>query len=190
MNTPGHIAVNLALLGKKGRPELSLPAIAGALAPDVPIYFFYLYQRLFASASERAIWSDIYFQPSWQALFDTAHSIPVVLILILAAHQLGRPGWALFFTSMALHSAFDFPLHGDDAHRHFFPLSDYRFESPVSYWDPRRYGMVVSLIEIAAALAASQLIWLRKNGRIDKAAVITVFLFYFAGFAFAYYYWM
>jgi hypothetical protein len=188
MNTPGHVAVNLALLGKKGRPELSLPAIAGALTPDTPIYFFYLYQKLSVDLSERAIWSDVYFRPQWQILFDTFHSIPVALAFALFAYRMGGNGWAFFFVSMALHSVFDFPIHSDDAHRHFFPLSDYRFESPISYWDPRRYGMPASLVEIAAVLGAAHIIWRRQNGRMDRAAVITVFIFYAAGFAVVYYY--
>jgi len=37
---------------------------------------------------------------------------------------------------MALHALFDFPLHHDDGHRHFWPFSEFRFDSPVSYWDP------------------------------------------------------
>ena len=190
MNTPGHVAVNLALLGKKGRPELSLPAVTGALIPDAPIYFFYLYQKLFVSLSEHEMWADAYFQPQWQLVFDTFHSIPLALFAGWITYRLGGTVWAVFFVSMALHSMFDFPLHGDDAHRHFFPLSDYRFESPVSYWDPRRYGLIVSIAEVSAVIGASTVIWMRKNGRLDKAAVIFVILFYAAGFAFAYHYWM
>lgn len=182
------MAVNLALLGKKGKPEFSLPAIAGALVPDAPIYIFYLYQKLFVSISEHEIWADAYFRPHWQLVFDAFHSIPIALFAALAAYRLGGSAWTIYFLSMALHAVFDFPLHGDDAHRHFFPLSNYRFESPVSYWDPRRYGLVASIAEIGAVMGASGVIWVRKNGMMDRVAVIVVFLFYAVGFAFAYHY--
>ena len=188
MNTPGHVAVNLALLGKKGRPELSLPAITGALVPDAPIYIFYLYQKLFTSITEHEMWSDAYFRPHWQIIFDTFHSIPVALFAAFVAYRMGGTAWMIFFLSMTLHSVLDFPLHGDDAHRHFFPLSDYRFESPVSYWDPRRYGLIASIAEIGVVMGTSTIIWMRKHSRLDRAAMIIVFLFYAVGFAFVYHY--
>jgi hypothetical protein len=48
--------------------------------------------------------------------------------------------------------------------------------------------MPASLVEIAAVLGAAYIIWRRQNGRMDRAAVITVFIFYAAGFAVVYYY--
>lgn len=48
---------------------------------------------------------------------------------------------------MGVHVAGDLPLHHDDAHRHLFPFSDWRFESPVSYWDPAHYGGYVAALE-------------------------------------------
>ena len=65
------------------------------------------------------------------------------------------PRLGIFFVSMATHCLADLPLHNDDAHRHFFPLSDWRFESPVSYWDPRHSGAYVAAAEIAMVLAGS-----------------------------------
>ena len=57
--------------------------------------------------------------------------------------------------SMLLHCAADFFLHHDDAHRHLFPLLQFRFSSPISYWDAARYGRIVSLVEIVITIAAS-----------------------------------
>jgi len=37
VNTPGHAVLNLALLGKRDRPERSLPIVIGAILPDLPI---------------------------------------------------------------------------------------------------------------------------------------------------------
>ena len=49
---------------------------------------------------------------------------------------------------MAVHCVTDLLVHREDAHAHFFPLSSWRFVSPVSYWDPRHYGAVVGLVEL------------------------------------------
>ena len=58
--------------------------------------------------------------------------------------------WMVFFSlSMCLHFIVDFFTHNDDAHRHFLPLSDYRFESPISYWDRDHYGELGGAIELA-----------------------------------------
>lgn len=62
---------------------------------------------------------------------------------------------------MALHATLDFLLHHDDAHRHFMPLSDWRFESPVSYWDPDHFGQVMSFVEIAAVIGTCMILWRR-----------------------------
>jgi hypothetical protein len=63
-----------------------------------------------------------------------------------------------------LHSALDFPFHANDGHRHFFPVSDFRFDSPVSYWDPARFGRAVALIETVSGFALS-VYWFRRAVR-------------------------
>ena len=67
--------------------------------------------------------------------------------------------WLALFSSMLLHVLGDLPVHHDDAHRHFFPFSDWRFASPVSYWDPAHYGRWFSLFELALVLGASLYLW-------------------------------
>ena len=53
--------------------------------------------------------------------------------------------------------------HRDDSHRHPYPLSDWRFISPLSYWDPVHHGQWLGLAE--ASLVAE---------------VIAMYLAYFA----------
>jgi hypothetical protein len=48
----------------------------------------------------------------------------------------------------ALHTAIDIPLHYDDGPLLFFPFDwQTRFYSPVSYWDPNRYGVPFAIFE-------------------------------------------
>ena len=51
-----------------------------------------------------------------------------------------------------LHLTFDLPFHHDDAHPHFWPFSDWRFTSPLSYWDPAHDGGVIALAEVGLAV--------------------------------------
>ena len=75
---------------------------------------------------------------------------------------------------MALHSVGDFLLHHDDAHRHFFPFSEWRFQSPVSYWDPRYYGDVVSPIESLVVLLGA--LWLMSRHRARGPRILLGFV--------------
>ncbi len=146
MNTPAHAVVNLLVLGRRERPRLLLPLTVGALLPDAPMLLFYAYYKA-VGAAENFIWSTAYYDPGWQAFIDIFNSLPLIGLGLLLAHRAAMPRLAALFSSVALHALCDLPLHREDAHRHFFPLSDWRFESPVSYWDPRHGGAVFSLVE-------------------------------------------
>jgi hypothetical protein len=56
---------------------------------------------------------------------------------------------------MVLHVAADLPLHREDAHGHFYPFSDWHFESPISYWDPAHHGLVVGGLEVVGVIIGS-----------------------------------
>jgi hypothetical protein len=62
---------------------------------------------------------------------------------------------AILFASLLLHTVGDFLLHHTDAHRHFFPFSDWKFYSPISYWDPSHFGAAAAVIEGLVVLAGS-----------------------------------
>jgi len=124
------------------------------------MFAFYVYQRGVLGTPETVIWTHDYFQPEWQLLFNGFHSIPLLAAAALLSWCAGSVGWLAFFSSMLLHSLTDLPVHHDDAHAHFLPFSSWRFESPISYWDPRHHGHVLGALEIllifagATALAA------------------------------------
>jgi len=152
VNTPGHAVLNLLLLGNRECPRLFAPIALGAVLPDVPMFLFYLYQKVWLGTPERTIWSESYYQLGWQAFFDVFNSLPLVAIAALVAHAIKLPRVVALFASMMVHAICDFLLHRNDAHRHFFPFSEWRFASPVSYWDPRHYGAIVSSIEIVVVI--------------------------------------
>ncbi len=68
------------------------------------------------------------------------------------AWAMGAKNAMVFTASALLHLAFDFPLHHDDGRPHFWPLSDWVFESPLSYWDTAAHAGIVAPIEMGLSL--------------------------------------
>jgi hypothetical protein len=155
VNAPAHVVFNALVLGRGPWQRAWLPITAGALAPDLPMVAFYVYQRAVLGAPESVIWTHAYFEPEWQLLFNWFHSLPLLALAALIAWRTGAIGWLAFFSSMLLHSLTDLPVHHDDAHAHFLPFSSWRFESPISYWDPRHHGHVLGVLETLLILAGA-----------------------------------
>ncbi len=182
MNTPAHAVLNLALL-TRGRGRAHARAVlAGSLLPDLPMFGFYLWERLVSGLPEQVIWSEAYFRTSWQRFFDVFNSIPLAALALGLALAARRPGPAWFCAGVLLHALIDLPLHREDAHGHFFPLTDWRFVSPVSYWDPAHHGAVFAAFEGAIGLAASVVLWRRFPGWLARAALVAVNLLAAAGY--------
>lgn len=189
MNTPAHAVLNLVVLGRSERPQHVWPILAGGFVPDLPIVVLYLVEKV-RGTSEQLIWSQAYFAPSWQLFIDLWNGLPLIALGFLVARSVGAGGLQAFFASMGLHALCDLPLHREDAHRHFLPLSDWRFESPVSYWDPAHGGLWVTVIEIALVLAASTLILRRFPQRGVRFGVVALVLLYLAYFGFVALVWL
>jgi hypothetical protein len=188
MNTPGHIVLNLALLGGGDSREKSLPIVIGSALPDIPIFLFYIYQRFYSGVSEIVIWSIVYYIPAWQNLFDTFHSLPLIVAGALIFHYLDLRFVSRLFIGMSLHSLVDFFLHADDGHKHFFPFLDFRFVSPISYWDPRHFGIVGVGMELMVVAIGSLIILRRANPAWVRNMIYFIWLFYAAGTTFLFLY--
>ena len=132
---------------------------------------FYVWHRVIGT-SESVIWSSEYYKPQWQAFFDLFNSVPLIATATLIAWKLQKPLLVALFVSMLLHAVGDFPLHAEDAHRHFFPLSDWRFISPISYWDPTRFGNWISVIEAIVTVATATFMMVKIPSCRKLAAVL------------------
>ena len=153
MNTPAHVVLNLTVLGREDKAGTIVPVTAGALLPDLPMMVFYAYAKLWQGISEHVIWTEAYHASDWQTVFNLFNSLPLIAVGYIAARLYGVKWFALMFASMALHCVSDLLLHHDDAHRHLFPLSEWRFKSPVSYWDPQHFGNIAGAMEAVAVIA-------------------------------------
>jgi len=187
MNTPAHAAINLLLLSRNQNHRNSAAITVGAVIPDLAIMVFYAWQLLLGTP-ENVIWSSEYHRPLWQAWIDGFNSIPLVVLAILLCWYTRQYLLLVLFGSMLLHIFGDLPLHHDDAHRHFFPLSDWRFASPISYWDPALHGQWVSLLEFIGVLAAASFMCLRRP--LLRPWVIAVFTIYLLYWLYVYLVWI
>ena len=79
-----------------------------------------------------------------------------------------------------LHLVLDFGLHHDDGRAHFWPISNWIFESPVSYWDSRHFGQIVGPIEVLLSLACCVWLWTRHLGRWMRGLIVALGLIEFA----------
>ena len=128
------------LLGSAAQEALTSSAAIGGLAPDLPMIAMVLGARWLLGKSPREIFGTLYFSERWQQLLAPWHSVPLWAAGLAAAALTGSGPWIAFAASGLLHIAIDFGLHVHDAHRQFWPLSNWRFASPVSYWDSRYHG--------------------------------------------------
>lgn len=181
MNTPAHIIINLFLLNPQDKaPILLTPVVAGSILPDASMFVFYFWEKVVLKTPERMIWSQSYYQPFWQTLSAISNSIPLVCVGLLISIS-ARSRWGiLLFSSMLLHLFGDFPLHSEDAHRHFFPFSDWRFHSPLSYWDPNHYGHIVGAIEFLTVIVGCLILLVQYQSWEGKLAVGSIFGLYLA----------
>src|SRR5437868_2973234 len=114
MNTPSHAIINLAALGKPQRKQYNLLIVLGGIFPDIPIFVFYFWARFIAQMPAQQIWREGYYQPFWQNVIDTTHSIPLALIGVAIAYFQKWLALRLFCLSLLLHDLLDLPVHHDD----------------------------------------------------------------------------
>ena len=144
MNTPAHVIFAAATFARPYDRRRTFAALSGALAPDVSLYIL--------GISPHVVFDQLYFSDSWQTIFAVDNSF------IVWAGAFGLAWWfqarngMVFAASGLMHLALDFPLHHDDGRPHFWPVSDWVFQSPVSYWDHAHHAGIVGPIEMGLSL--------------------------------------
>ncbi|GAB5448361.1 cobalamin biosynthesis protein CobQ [Gymnodinialimonas sp.] len=161
MNTPAHLIFGAAAFGRPQYRWTLLAALAGGLAPDLSLYLMVGWHLLILGTDARVVFGELYYSDTWQAVFAVDNSFLLWgVILALALWRGWRP--LVAFTGAALlHIALDFPLHAGDGRPHFWPLSDWVFDSPVSYWDRSHYAGIVGPLELALCVLLVVALWRR-----------------------------
>ena len=163
MNTPAHLIIGLAAFGKPGAPRVTAAALVGALIPDLSLYLLAGGALGLGIPAER-VFGELYFSDAWQTVFAIDNSVFVWGAVLALGLWAGRT-WILALAGAGLlHLALDFPLHAGDGRAHFWPLSRWVFDSPVSYWDVRHHAGVIGPLEIALSLGLAVWLAMRFTG--------------------------
>ena len=134
---------------------------AGAALPDLPILAkaaHLLWYRRNSITKEEFLRALEYFEEPSGRLDLSLHSLVPVGTLIALYKALGlkkkdSKGTLLaFLLGWAGHNILDFPMHAEDARPLFWPLSKWRWKSPISYWDRKFYALPCLLVEHGAIL--------------------------------------
>jgi len=166
MMTPSHFLMTAALhKGYKRRLSIHRGGVLlGSVAPDIPLFLLTLGASV--SAWLRGVrdlgdvhglmFEDRFFHdPLWIVSHNFLHA-PLLLAAGLAIfwrdrNRIGswRHGAFWFLLAATLHTGIDVLTHHSDGPLLFFPFDwNYRFPSPVSYWEAAYFGRQFFVLEL------------------------------------------
>lgn len=174
MNTPSHMLIGAAVLARPLRPATLIAALAGGLVPDLPMFGMIFWATRIGGVAKREVFGDLYFSDAWQTVFSVDHGFLVWAAALGLALWSGRAAARAFAGASLCHAAADFLTHNDDARRQFWPLTDWVFRSPVSYWDRRFYGDAFAVFEVSLAAALAVLLCWRMRRLWQRLLVLAV----------------
>ncbi|WP_375254951.1 cobalamin biosynthesis protein CobQ [Yoonia sp.] len=174
MNTPAHLIFGMTAFGKAEKPAITGAALAGSLIPDLSLYFLAGWHLFVLGTLPEIVFGQLYFSDAWQSLFRIDNSIILWGIAFGLGAMLRAPVAIALCSAALLHLGFDFLLHNDDGRAHFWPRTNWIFQSPVSYWDPEHYGNIVRSIETALVIFFCGALWRRHVGRLMRALVLSL----------------
>ncbi|MEM7802924.1 MAG: hypothetical protein AAF633_27285, partial [Chloroflexota bacterium] len=122
------------------------------------------------------LFRDWFFNSPWIKFAHNLFHGPLMTIFYIALGYWAwknRKSWgaALFWFGLAcfVHTMIDIPIHYDDGPLLLFPFEwNIRYMSPVSYWDPERYGTQFTIFEHSLILI--MLVYLGWNWWKDRKA--------------------
>lgn len=180
MISTSHAIYNLALLRQKGDSAVTKAIIAGALVPDLLTYIFFIVTYFIMGYSMSEIWDHLYFNSGWTTYITLTHSLWIWPLGLLTAY-IYKKRWAMyFFLSGTTHILFDFFVHTDDAYAHFWPFTDWKFNSGVSYWNPAEYGNIVGMLDSIVILGLLVYLYRTTESKYVRWAFISLMVVYIA----------
>lgn len=196
MMTTTHILVAATAISRPRQAGLQIAAVwLGGFFPDLSVFAMVIAARLTGMGNGN-LWRQpdgLYWLEPWQFFSAISNSIPLWAALSLVSWQvsvrLERLKAAatlvmLFALGCLSHVLLDFPVHTDDAHVHFWPFTDWRFHSAISYYQRDHFGAVVGTIEVIAGVAMVAFIWWRFSQWPVRILAALLALPYFLSFGF------
>ncbi len=161
MNTQTHLIMGAALFGRK-IPAYAWAGVVGGLLPDIPMLVIVATLKM-TGVPNFLIFNVLFYQNWWQIANGLGHSLifwPLILAVSWLTKGRSSERWKWWLTIISIiaasaitHSIIDMLCHREDAHMHFWPLSWWKFVSPVSYWNPLHYGGYFSAFETLLGIA-------------------------------------
>lgn len=164
MRTPSHFLITVALANHyQGQGKIHQTALLlGSVMPDLPLLLLSGTRAFYLLFSEGRpitnihsfMFDELYFNnPWWMSAHNLFHA-PILLLTGLALTYQARAAKGLrfwlfwFFAGCLLHTLLDIPTHATDGPLLLFPFNwEWRFHSPVSYWEPDSFGHVFTVFE-------------------------------------------
>jgi len=174
MNTPAHMILGMAAFGKRDRTGVTMAAAAGGFAPDLSLFVMVGVSVYVLGIDPRQVFGQLFYSEEWQRVFAIDNSFFLWGLVLAAGWWWRRAALSAFAASGLLHVVFDFLLHNGDARMHFWPLSTWKFASPVSYWDSRFFGDIVGPLELIGALALCVWMLWRFRGWVLRGLVVVL----------------
>ena len=147
MNTPTHMLIAASLFAKPQKPAITWVAVAGGLLPDLSLYLLVFNSLVLRGDTPDQVFGEFYFSDEWQRIFSIDNSFFVWALVIAIGFYWKREWVWVLGVACVVHLLGDFPLHHDDGRAHFWPFSDWIFQSPLSYWDVNHHARIVAPLE-------------------------------------------
>ena len=161
MNTPAHLLIGAAAVARPARGRTLSAALLGSLLPDLSLYLMAGVSLFVLGIPEQVVFGQLYYSKSWQTVFAIDNSFFLWAAMLLIG--IWR-GWRLLIVATLaalLHVTMDFLLHAGDGRPHLWPLTDWVFDSPVSYWDSTHHALWVAPVSVAVCAGSYLLLWQR-----------------------------
>lgn len=180
MNTYSHYLTTRLLKKHVGEKGIG-PMLLGSVMPDVPLGLltlgYWLSRRGEVSSPGElfgAKYDALYHGNAGWLVGQSLFHAPMMIFLVWGLGRVLKkhsPNWGRrlqwFALGCALHTTIDIFTHFDDGPLILFPFNwQYRFSSPISYWDPAHGGRIFAPLE--HLLDLSIIIWWviqRKRGK-------------------------
>lgn len=165
----------MAKHGVKHGRAAGIAGAVGAALPDVPAILGTAYY--IGPAFLRDGWSSMHSEGVLDAIYLTgpfgatgyalhAATGPIALLALYVLLRLGRRDRKKVLLWSAVgwlgHTLVDFLTHAEDVRPLFYPLSDWTWSSPVSYYDSDYYGGIFSLASNGLAVAMMAVLLVRR----------------------------
>lgn len=181
MNTPAHLIFGAALFGNRRRPVITAAALGGGFAPDLSLYVLGAVSLYVLQIPPSRVFGELYFSDAWQSVFAIDNSFFVWLLILFVAIRWRSAALRAFASAGLLHLSFDLLLHHDDGRPHFWPVTDWVFESPLSYWDPAHYGNIIGPIEgLTSAAMVIWMVWAFRGAGIRLTMILLLALEFYS----------